>query len=231
MSTTSVSMFESIEINSDEYMREDTFDDSTNVVVYNCDVLNGEIILMQTSDWVIYDFSNQTNHKAYAYLCFFFLPFTQLFSPTIHLNKEIELDTNEIWNLKQLDYEYVSRSSTALRKMIVYHFRFYIDIDANSINRINFNWYGKADTNAVINFYYWNSSRFLRGSWGKLGRIQSNGDEVSVAYILGEGAIKYAIDSNNYLDISVVAYYPLMFKSCMLLTDYINLIAQLQDIR
>ena len=57
--------------------------------------------------------------------------------------------------------------------------------------------------------------------------IDSSGTDISVSYMLRKGAVKYAVGSDNYLDISVVASYPRMFKTYTLSIDYVNLVAEM----
>lgn len=210
----------------DDGVWEDTFDDTTGLLLMNCEVKNKEIVLKQDASQAAYDFAKQTTHRAYAYRFFFFLPLTKLFSPGTHIDQETPLGKNDIINLKRVDQDYASRSSSTFRRVVVHHFRFYVDIDEEAVDYIKIPWYGKTDTSAVVDFYYWNSSYLMRGGWQKLGSNRSTGTDLRVNHTIPGGAVKYAIDSNHYLDISVVAYFPLQFRSCTLSSDYVGLYAR-----
>jgi outer membrane protein assembly factor BamB len=207
---------------------EDSFDDTTNLALKNCEVKNKEIVLKQEDSEQQYDFRLQSNHDFYVYTTYFFIPSTRLFSPETHLERESQLGGRDVDNIKTINKIYTSRTSFLVRRVIVHHFRFQVNLDEETAENVVLKWYGKADSSAVIKFYYWNSSRFPNGGWHELGTNVSTGADFHVngRYYIPGGAVKYAKDSENFIDISVVAYFPLMLKSCTLSTDYVGLFAQ-----
>jgi len=204
---------------------EDTFNNASSVNLTNCVVKGGEIVLDQEFSQIPYNFA-QKNHEAYAYQSFFFFPLGKLFSPNNHLRFELKLGDNDRSYMSTIDDRYSDRSSSTLRVYIIYHFRFKIDIDAESVDNIHVLWNGKADSNARVDFYYWNSSHFIVGGWELLGNNRSAGTDFSVNFTIPGGAVKYAVDDNNYLDISVVASFPILRKICTLSTNYVGLLAR-----
>lgn len=200
---------------------EDTFDNKENVTTTNCDVKAGEIVLNQEVSLIPYNFT-QKDHEAYVYQSFFFLPIAKFFAPKNHLSREVKLGSNDIYKLKKIDQEYAARSSSTIQKYIIQHFRFKIDIGVETVSNIKVTWNGKTNANARIDFYYYNSSRLTIGGWQRLSYEQANGSDSSFNYFITGGAIKYAVDGENYIDISVVAYFPFLFRTCTLSTDFIG---------
>jgi outer membrane protein assembly factor BamB len=210
----------------DDGVWEDTFDDNSALLLKNCEVKNKEIVLKQGATQIQYNFLEQSDHSFYVYTTFFFLPATKLFSPERHLGREYQLGGKDIDNIETINKVYTSRSSFTIRRVIVHHFRFHVDLDESSMENIRVIWYGKADAFADINFYFWNSSYFLVGGWENLGYNRSSGSDTNINISISGGKVKYAVDSENYIDISVVAYFPLQLKSCTLATDYVGLLAK-----
>ncbi|PNX53248.1 MAG: hypothetical protein BV458_05470 [Thermoplasmata archaeon M9B2D] len=204
---------------------EDTFKDNRSVNLTYCVVKNNEIVLAQEISNISYNF-NQSNHKAYAYQSFFFFPIGNFFSPKTHLFREIEFGRNDIIRIQDVDNDYANRSSSSIQRYVVHHFRFQIDLSAETISTINMTWSGKTYANAVIKFYYWNASGYLKGGWQKLETYRSDGKDTSEKLTIPGGAAKYAFDADNYLDICIVAYFPLLFRPCTLSTDYIGLLTK-----
>ncbi len=201
---------------------EDTFNDDRSVDLTYCVVKNNEIILNQTTSRESYNFT-QSNHKAYAYQSFFFFPVGNFFSPKTHLFREIEFGRNDIFRIRDIDNDYANRSSSSIQRYVVHHFRFKIDLSAETISNISMSWFGKTYANAIIKFYFWNGSHYLKGGWQLLGNYRSDGKDTSINFIIDGGAAKYAFDADNYFDICVVAYFPLLFRPCTLSSDFIGL--------
>jgi outer membrane protein assembly factor BamB len=207
---------------------EDTFENSSSVKLTNCVVKGGEIILDQEESQISYNFA-QTDHEAYAYQSFFFFPNWKFLSPSSHFSSETQFGSNDIYRIKNHDKEYAERSSKGfLFSYVIHHFRFKVDIDPETTNHLHVVWYGKSDAAASVNFYYYNSSKLLRiaGGWDSLGSNSSDGKDFSVNYTIYSGALKYAIDGNNYIDICVVAHIPFFRQICTLSTDYISLLVK-----
>jgi outer membrane protein assembly factor BamB len=207
---------------------EDTFNNEASLKLTNCVVKGGEIVLDQEFSQIPYNLA-QKNNDAYAYQSFFFFPLGRLFSPNNHLRYEVKLGDNDRSYMSTVDDRYSDRSSTMLRVYVIYHFRFKIDIDSESIDNIHVLWNGKADSNSRVDFYYWNSSYLLVGGWELLGRNRSDGTDFSENLTIPGGAVNYAVDDNNYLDISVVASFPLLRKICTLSTNYVGLLARTEN--
>lgn len=208
----------------DDGIWEDSFTDASGVILKNCTVKSGEVILNQEFSQISYDFAKANqNHQAYAYQTFFFIPLWRYLAPTNHLSKEIKFGANDLFRIKQIDQEYAERTSSIIKRCVVHHFRFKIDIDAETIDNINVIWHGKADPNVRVDFYFYNSERIMIGGWDRLGNNRSTGTDFSVNLTIPTDAVEYAINSDNYLDISVVAAYPLLAKVCSLSTNYIGL--------
>jgi outer membrane protein assembly factor BamB len=204
---------------------EDTFNDMLSVKLTNCVWKSGEIVLKQEFSQIPYTFA-QKNNEAYAYQSFFFFPIGRLFSPNNHQRFELKLGDNDRSYMSTIDNQYSERSSSAFRAYIVYHFRFKIDIDTESIDNIHLLWNGNADAGSRVDFYYWNSSYLLVGGWERLGRNRSAGEDFSVDFTIPGGAMKYAVDDNHYIDISVVAAYPLLRRVCTISTNFVELLAR-----
>lgn len=136
------------------------------------------------------------------------------------------MEKNDLIKLKYADGEYATRSSYTFRKVVVHHFRFSIDLDENSLDSILVSWRGNVDSTALLNFYYWNSTKYINGGWENLVSVSSTGSDTWVNSTIPGGAAKYAVGDDGYIDISVVAHFVLLLKSCTLSTDYIGLQAQ-----
>ncbi len=208
----------------DDGIWEDSFTDATGVTLKNCTLKSGEIILDQEFSQISYNFAKTNqNHQAYAYQTFFFIPLWRYLSPSNHLSKEIKFGANDVFRIKQIDQEYAERTSSIIKPYVVHHFRMKIDIDEETIDNINVVWHGKANANARVNFYFYNSDYLLIGGWNRLGYNRSAGTDFSVNLSIPSAAVEYAINSDNYLDIAIVAAFPLSRKVCSLSTNYIEL--------
>lgn len=210
---------------------EDTFEDKDNVTcIKNCDVKGGEIVLnSDLSPIISYNFA-QKNHEAYAYQSFFFFPRLKYFSPQNHLNREIKFGSNDIYKIKYNDTEYAERSSRGiLFSYVIHHFRFKVDIDPATVNYAQIVWYGKVDTSAHVNFYYYNSSSSIQSGWKSLGSNISSGEIFNVKKTIAGGDLKYAVDGDNYIDISVVGFHPVSRQICTLSTNYISILTQTEQ--
>lgn len=208
----------------DDGIWEDSFTDATGVILKNCSVKPGEIILNQEYSQISYDFAKTNqNHQAYAYQTFFFIPLWRYLSPNTHLSKEIKFGANDLFRIKQIDQEYAERTSSIIKPYVVHHYRFKIDIDEETIDSINVIWHGKADATARVDFYFYNSDYLLLGGWDRLGYNRSDGTDFSVNFSIPSDAVEYAINDDNYLDISIVSAFPISRKVCSLSTNYIEL--------
>ncbi|MCX6664285.1 MAG: PQQ-binding-like beta-propeller repeat protein [Euryarchaeota archaeon] len=209
----------------DDGVWEDTFEDSTNLKLTGCNFVNGTIELKKGTSHFTYNFADTLSHYAYAYQAFLFLPIGKTFSPTSHLSKEAIFEGNDINKIKRLDQLSATRSATYLKRFVIQHFRFKPNSAAEVIDNIVVSWYGKATNKAIVNYYFWNSSKFINGAWQKLGRNISQGNNITFSHMITQGDLKYALDANNYIDICVVASLKFIHLStlCNLSTNYIKL--------
>jgi hypothetical protein len=206
---------------------EDSFEDESNVTLTNCVISGGEIVLNQEKSQVSYNFAAQNNHEAYAYQSIFFFPLWKYFSPSSHLSKEIKFGQNDIYRIKYLDNSYAERSSSGmLFSYVIQHFRFKIDIDPDTVDKIFVLWNGTTDPYAQVNFYFYNISFFdaiERGGW-QIMLENPHGQDYTRNFTIYGGALKYALDGSNYLDICAVATHPFTRQQCTLSTNFINLL-------
>jgi outer membrane protein assembly factor BamB len=209
----------------DDGVWEDTFEDSTNLKLTGCNLVNGTIELKKGTSHFTYNFADTLSHYAYAYQAFLFFPIGKTFSPTSHLSKEAIFEGNDINKIKGLDQSSATRSATYLKRFVIQHFRFKPNSAAEVIDNIIVSWYGKATNKAIVNYYFWNSSKFINGAWQKLGRNTSQGNNITFSHIITQGDLKYALDADNYIDICVVASLKFIHIStlCNLSTNYIKL--------
>jgi outer membrane protein assembly factor BamB len=211
----------------DDGVWEDTFQDSTNLTLTNCNLVNGTIELNKGTTHFTYNFADTLSHYAYAYQAFLFLPITKIFSPTSHLSNEVKFEENDINKIKGLDQLSADRNTTHLKRFVIQHFRFQLNNAADAIDNIIVSWYGKATNTAIVDYYFWNSSssKYVNGSWQKLGRAISQGSNIIFSQQISHGDLKGALDADNYIDICVVASFKFIsFKTiCTLSTNYIRL--------
>jgi outer membrane protein assembly factor BamB len=204
---------------------EDTFQDSTNLSLTRCNRVNGTIELNKSSTPYTYNFADKSSHYAYAYQAFLFLPWAKIFSPTsqIWYNGTFkEIDINKI---KYNDQFSAARSGTYLKRFVIQRFRFQLNSAADAIDNIIVSWYGKATNTASVDYYFWNSSKSINGSWQYLDNSYSDGNTITFSKTIAQSDLKYALDADNYLDICVVAslkFIPLS-TLCNLSTNYIQL--------
>ena len=209
----------------DDGVWEDTFTDSTNLKLTGCNLVNGMIELKKGSNHFTYNFADTLSHYAYAYQSLLFIPIGKTFSPTSHLPYEIIFDGNDINNIKGFDQLSTTRSTTYLKRFVIQHFRFQLNNAADAIDNIIVSWYGKATNKAIVDYYFWNSSKFINGAWQKLGENKSQGNNIIFSHMITQGDLKYALDANNSIDICVVAslQYIYLSRLCNLSTNYIRL--------
>jgi outer membrane protein assembly factor BamB len=209
----------------DDGVWEDSFEDSTNLNLPGCNLVNSAIELKKGTSHFTYNFADKLLHYAYAYQAVLFFPIGKTFSPTSHLSKEAIFEGNDINKIKGLDQLSATRSATYGKRFVIQHFRFKLNSAADAIDNIIVSWYGKAANNANVYYYFWNSSKFINGAWQKLGRNTSQGNNINFSHMITQGALKFALDADNYIDICVVASLKFIYLStlCNLSTNYIKL--------
>jgi len=206
---------------------EDTFEDSTNLKHPGCNLVNGGVELIKGTNKFTYNFADKLHHYAYAYQTFLFFPIGKTYSPTSHLPKEAIFEGNDINKIKGNDQLSVTRTGTLLKRCVIQHFRFQLNSAADVIDNIKISWYGKATNNAIVNYYFWNSSKykFIDGVWQNIGWTNSGGNNIIFNCTIKQGDLKYALDADNYIDICAVASLSFIYFSriCNLSTNYIQL--------
>jgi len=210
----------------DDGIWEDTFEDSTNLNLPGCNLVNGGIELKKGISHFMYNFSDKLLHYAYAYQTFLFFPIGKTFSPKSHLSMEAIFEGNDINKIKRLDQLSATRSTTILKRFVIQHFRFQLNSAADAIDNITVSWYGKATNKAIVKYYFWNSSKLINGAWQKLGKTTiSQGNNITFSHNIKQDDLKNATDADNYIDICVVAYFRFIYLStlCNLSTNYIKL--------
>ncbi len=214
-----------IKVYPDDGIWEDTFDDSTNLYLPGCNRVNGAIELKKGTSHFNYTFADTLLHNAYAYQTFLFFPIGKTYSPTSHLSKEAKFEGNDINKIKGLDQLSATRSTTILKRYVIQHFRFQLNSAADTIDNVIVSWYGTATNKAIINYYFWNSSKLFNGVWMKMGRNVSQGDNITFSHMISNGDLAYALDDDKYIDICVVASLKFIYLSslCDLSTNYIKL--------
>ena len=197
----------------DDGVWEDTFKDSTNLNLPGCNLVNEAIELKKGTSHFTYNFADTLSHYAYAYQAFLFFPIGKTYSPISHQSKEAIFEGNDINKIKGLDQLSATRSTTILKRNVIQHFRFQLNSAAEGIDNIIVSWYGKATNKANVDYYFWNSSKFINGAWQKLGRNISQGNNITFSHMISQGDLKYALNAENYIDICVVASLKFIFFS------------------
>ena len=205
----------------------DSFDDPNTVDTDNCHVLNGTIVLEQSTNGRLYDF-RESNHKAYSWVTnriSILLMQIGFFSPDSHIKLEYEFGRfTQRPKIKKQDNDYAERSSGLANKCVVHHFRFKLDVDADSIGNIEVYWYGKGQNHQSIDLYLWKLVREdgIYGTWEYLKSIHTGPE---LYYNISQEKAKLAVSEENYLDICIIAS-PSELSDCTLFTDYIKIVSQ-----
>jgi outer membrane protein assembly factor BamB len=214
----------------DDGIWEDTFSDSSSVDLSNCIVKDDQIVLKQEPSKLNYNFSQrpQMNHKAYAYRKFFFFPFGSFLTQKTP-DPRSEFEDNYYDYIRKVNHLYAYSSAFSPIKSVVHHFRFHVDIDTETVGNISFSWYGKANVNAKLKFYFWNSDAYPNGKWQPLGDTlgyRSTGKDTIYEFTIEEGEAKSALDWENYVDICVVSHL-FSFRNT-LYTNFVNILTHAQ---
>jgi outer membrane protein assembly factor BamB len=116
---------------------------------------------------------------------------------------------------------YARTPSSGIQKNVIHYFRFQLDGPADSIGNLTIQWYGKAENAKRIEIYYWHYRTILSG-WDSLKSTPVIGYQ-KISQTMNEIQLKQALDSDNNLDICVVAYGNKSTVTCWLDTDYVIL--------
>jgi len=197
---------------------------------------NGQIHLAKTSGTAAgrnYTFATGTSdsHRAYSNVTAFSFggPLGRIFeflflSPFGLTRKEFDpqYEYPALNALKEGGDQYAKTESYGIRKNVIHHFRFQLDGTASSIGNLIIHWWGKADDAKRIEMYYWNYNNYtLLSKWIKIGNTTLTGEQ-ELSFNMSEGKLLNALDSDNVIDICVVAYGSTT-TSCTLYTDYVIL--------
>jgi outer membrane protein assembly factor BamB len=213
-----------IERDSEDGVWLDNFDDDSGVILTNCIVDNGTIVLSKTTNEVTHDFTDDIDHKAYSYVTPYFWRFLP---PRLHIFREHRLQdwTEEIDKIEDHDFDPYQYSTERGRgTFVVHHFRLKIDINPIYIDKLDIYWHGRAINDRKIELYYWKyfSGFKLPGFWNPVLDTQSQGSWETIAGGIPKENIVLSIDNNHYLDICIVAYPEV--TPCTLFTDYIKIV-------
>ena len=186
-----------------------------------------------------YDFSDggsflDNAHKAYYYKSIFpigsILSF--LFSPTRHTDsKETEFSDDDFYygaieKPNETTERYAQSSAMGWNKYAVHHFRFKLDGTAETIGDLDIYWDGKGENTKRIELFYWRYATLsILSKWTLLADSDATGDLI-LRHNLSSSELENALNSDNYLDICVVATKD--GSECTLFTDYIKLRATQQ---
>lgn len=229
-----------IDIDAVDGIWSDSFDNSTTTRFINgtskCVWNNGQIQLIKSSEGGRnYTFAGGSSslHQAYYNTTVFSLNgiFGFLLTPRRLSRSEFDpiYDYPYIvkFNESKNKYtRYAITESKGYRKNVIHHFRITLG-SADSIGNLGIYWYGRADNAKNIRMYYWQyrNVSFL-SSWKEISYTNKSGD-VILFYNLSHSNLTKALDSENNIDICVVAYAST--TPCTLYTDFIVLKSSNQE--
>ena len=207
----------SVTIDEDDGIWTDTFLDDGNVMLAHCEVSDGSIILKEESSNQTYDFANAVDNTAYSYKTPFFMVFLP---PNFHIPLEEKFTNIGYAKIKQKDGDTVTSEGSLLKKVVVHHFRFKINLDPDFITQLDLSWRGKAEDDQKVSLYYWQPIGNL-GIWEETKSNMSNGAFIELTRAFTGDLF---ISEDNYVDLCVVAK-PELGKKCSLDTDYVKIVA------
>jgi len=201
----------SAEINENDGIWTDTFQDNKNVTLINCEISDGSVMLKNESGSQLYDY-NMYGNKAYSYETIFF---STISPPSIHIFLEDEFTSVGYPKIRRIDNDTATLEPSSSKKIVIHHFRFKINQDIISINQIDLQWYGRAENDQKISMYYWQPIG-ISGIWEKADAKRSNGNLIELRQSYAGNLF---ISSDNYIDICIVTS-PETRKKCTLSSDY-----------
>jgi len=227
-----------IDIDTADGLWSDNFSDNSTTTLINgtsrCFRENQQIHLVKASGATqrTYDFASAGAHAAYkAWTAFSFnTPLGRFFehfflSPYGLSRNEFRSpqEYNEIKAYNDSADQYARTDSSGIQKNVLHHFRFQLDGPADSINNLTIKWYGKAVNAKSIEMYYWKYNAIVSlNKWESLNSTTQGGNQ-HFNKTMDESQLESALDSDNYLDICVVAYGSSFTTTCSIYTDYVML--------
>ncbi|MBN2603201.1 MAG: PQQ-binding-like beta-propeller repeat protein [Candidatus Thermoplasmatota archaeon] len=209
----------------------DTFEEAENVLLTNCEISNGNIMLKteggevgKTFDY--YARSSSSKSKAYYNTIYSSLIFNTLFPPNLLTSFENEFneefDYPKIARLDGNTFPFAGQQQQDSRYKRIHHFRFYIDEETKKYaSRIDIFWRGYAKNDSELSIYVWQPiTQIINfGVWEKVASVQSGSKFINLTY---SQILDLFISNDNYVDFCIVAE-PESMKKCNLFTDYVNL--------
>lgn len=181
-----------------------------------------------------YDFAGENKHAAYYYASALPIQWRLLsfiYSPTRHIKAEHAFDEDfmypNIQHFNESQNRYAESSSVGYKRYAVQHFRMKLEGTPAAIGNLGIYWYGKADGASKISMYYWKTTPIAFFSqWTVIDEDETTGNIV-LFYNMSTDELKTAIDSDNYIDICIIAHNPA--GQSTLFTDYIKLRSTQQE--
>lgn len=208
----------------------DTFEEAENVLLTNCEISNGNIMLKTDGGGVgkNYDYyarSSTSNSKAYYNTIYSSLIFNTLFSPKLLTFFEKEFDEDfdypKIARIDGNTFPFAGQQQQDSRYKRIHHFRFYIDEETKKYaSRIDIFWRGYAKNDSELSIYVWQPVNQIInfGVWEKVASTKSGSTFLNLTYTQ---ILDLFIGSDNYVDFCIVAE-PEPMQKCNLFTDYVN---------
>lgn len=215
----------------------DSFQNASTILILNgtsnCVWDNGQIHLAKSSGVTRnYTFAGggSVSHRAYWYVTAlslngffgFFFPPDKLSNPKYEFNTPFQYRPLEQLNEStNPEIRYATTTSSGFKKNVIQHFRFQLDGTPESIGNLHIKWYGNAVNAKSIEMYYWEYRNIsILGNWKNINYTYLTGDQV-FSYNMSVSQLEMALNSDNYIDICVVAYAST--TPCSLNTDFVLL--------
>jgi len=208
----------------------DTFEEAENVLLTNCEISNGNIMLKSGGGGVgkTYDYyarSSNSKSKAYYNTLYSSLFFNTVFPPgwLIYFENEFddEFDYPKIGLPDGNTFPFVGQQQQDSRYKRIHHFRLYIDEETEKYaSRLDIFWRGYAKNDSELSIYVWQPvTQIINfGMWEKAASMQSDGSFLNLTY---SQILDLCISDDNYVDFCIVAE-PKSMQKCNLFTDYVN---------
>jgi len=224
----SLSALSSVTYNAEDGFWTDTFSDNENITLTNCiwdedgeyirleKEVGGRTYNLTSGDHIATKFT--TFHRLLVYF----------FNPTTHLPTESPFSAVSLAKMKFDDGKTADKASDTLKRYVVHHFRFKLNVDADSVNDLHISWKGKAENARKVELLYWRyfSEEKRLGFWFS-GKTETPSSEMMwLNYTLNHdnGDAAQALVDEKYIDIYVVASPE--GSSCTLSTDYVEVFSE-----
>jgi outer membrane protein assembly factor BamB len=208
----------------------DNFEEAENVLLTNCEISNGNVILKtggggvgKTFDY--YAMSSSSESKAYYNTVYSSFIFSTILQPKFLIFFEnefdIEFDYPKIAKPDGNTFPFAGQQQQDSRYKRIHHFRLHIDDETKKYaSRLDIFWRGYAKNDSELSIYVWQPVNQIInfGMWEKAGSTQSGGSFLNLTYTQ---ILDLCISSDNYVDFCIVAE-PETMQKCNLFTDYVN---------